>query len=107
MTTIYYEGGALHKITTKSSKKSGGRKSSIQAAREEKHCQFCFLNGQPIKVTRSHNDMDINCASMSDVDRRRRQIGGWQGSMDIMTDRIGVRDSGVMLVLILMYFPAT
>ena len=67
----YYEGGALYKITTKSSKKSGGRKSTIQASREEKHCQFCFLSGQPIKVTRSHNDMDINCASMSDVDRRR------------------------------------
>ena len=37
----------------------------------ETFCQFCFLNGQGIKVTYSHNNMSIECPSMSDVDRRR------------------------------------
>ena len=29
------------------------------------------MSGQPIKVTVSHNDLDIECPSMSDVDRVR------------------------------------
>ena len=33
---------------------------------EDHHCQFCFLSGQPIKVTFSHKDLDIACPSMSD-----------------------------------------
>ena len=63
---VYYQGGKLHKMRrrTISPKKTTSR-------REEKHCQFCFLSGQPIKVTVSHNDMDIECPSMSDVDRVR------------------------------------
>ena len=68
----YYQDGALHKISrSKSPKKSGVRRSTIQSSREEKHCQYCFLNGEPIKVTHSHNIMDINCPSMTDDDRRR------------------------------------
>ena len=62
----YYEKGALFKIP-----KKGRRKTTTQASHVEKHCQFCFLSGQPIKVTVSHNDMDIECPSMSDVDRVR------------------------------------
>jgi len=40
-------------------------------SQSERHCQFCFLSGQPIKVTVSHSDMDIECPSMSDFDRVR------------------------------------
>ena len=68
----YYQAGALHKISrTKSPLKSGGRSSTIQSSRQEKHCQYCFLNGEPIQVTHSHNIMDIDCPSMTDDDRRR------------------------------------
>ena len=48
---------------------SGWNRSNTSA--DDRHCQFCFLSGQPIKVTFSHNDFDIACPSMSDVDRRR------------------------------------
>ena len=46
-------------------------RTSFKSQSTEKHCQFCFLSGQPIKVTVSHSDMDIECPSMSDVDRVR------------------------------------
>ena len=59
---VYYQGGKLHKIK---------KKVTLSVRPREKHCQFCFLSGQPVKVTVSHNDMDIQCPSMSDVDRRR------------------------------------
>ena len=62
---VYYQGGKLHKM------KRRGSPQRSKSKQEEKHCQFCFLSGQPIKVTISHNDMDIECPSMSDVDRVR------------------------------------
>ena len=68
----YYQGGALFKISrNKSPKKAGGRKPSSRSMESGKHCQYCFVGGQPIKVTRSHNIMDIDCPSMTDDDRRR------------------------------------
>ena len=65
-TDVYYQGGKLHKM-----KRRNSPQRSKPRRGEEKHCQFCFLSGQPIKVTISHNDMDIECTSMSDVDRVR------------------------------------
>ena len=46
-------------------------RNSCKSQSTERHCQFCFMSGQPIKVTVSHNDLDIECPSMSDVDRVR------------------------------------
>ena len=69
---VYYQGGKLHRMRKRSSPRPAqGTRSASKSSPEEFHCQFCFLSGQPIKVTRSHNDMDIECPSMSDVDRRR------------------------------------
>ena len=65
---VYYQGGKLHKIKKKVSPakpKTKPRRTTMN------HCQFCFLSGQPIKETMSHNDLDIQCPSMSDEDRRR------------------------------------
>ena len=64
---VYYQGGKLHKMK----KKKASPPTKTPTSTEVKHCQFCFLSGQSIKVTVSHNDMDIDCPSMSDVDRRR------------------------------------
>ena len=64
---VYYQGGKLHKMK----KKKASPPTKTPTSTEVNHCQFCFLSGQPIKVTVSHNDMDIDCPSMSDVDRRR------------------------------------
>ena len=60
---VYYQGGKIHRMT----KRSNTSKSKSSA----KHCQYCFLNGEPIKVTQSHNVLDIDCPSMTDDDRRR------------------------------------
>ena len=69
---VYYQGGKLHRMRKRTSPRSApGTRTTSRSTPEELHCQFCFLSGQPIKVTRSHNDMDIECPSMSDVDRRR------------------------------------
>ena len=69
---VYYQGGKLHRMRKRVSPTSApGTRSTSMSSPEEVHCQFCFLSGQPIKVTRSHRDMDIECPSMSDVDRRR------------------------------------
>ena len=63
---VYYQAGRLHRIQKKASPEV------IPTRRtRENHCEFCFLSGQPIKVTVSHNDLEIQCPSMSDVYRRR------------------------------------
>ena len=63
----YYQGGRIHRVTKRRSR----TRVSPKLQSTERHCQYCFLNGEPIKVTSSHNVLDINCPSMTDDDRRR------------------------------------
>ena len=65
---VYYQGGRLHRMTKRGSRTKTPTKSPSPSA--EKHCQYCFLSGQSIKVTRSHNIMDIECPTMTDDERR-------------------------------------
>ena len=63
----YYQGGQIHRVTKRRSR----TRVSPKLQSKDKHCQYCFLNGESIKVTSSHNVLDIDCPSMSDDDRRR------------------------------------
>ena len=64
---VYYQGGQLHKMR----RRGANTKTSSKSHSVEKHCQYCFLNGESIKVAHSHNIMDIDCPSMTDDERRR------------------------------------
>ena len=63
----YYQAGQIHRVTKRRSR----NRVSPKLQSTEKHCQYCFLNGESNKVTSSHNVLDIDCPSMSDDDRRR------------------------------------
>ena len=47
----------------------------------ETFCQFCFVSGQPIGVTHSHNVLDVTCPSMSHVDKERIHGPNWLAKM--------------------------
>ena len=70
---VYYQRGQLHRMTKRrsNSKSSGRTRTSAKTSPADKHCQYCFVSGEPIKVTQSHNVLDIDCPSMTDDDRRR------------------------------------
>ena len=49
-------------------------------------CQFCFVSGQPIRVTNSHNVLDVTCPSMSHVDKERIHGPNWIAKMNGYND---------------------
>ena len=49
-------------------------------------CQFCFVSGQPIRVTNSHNVLDVTYPSMSHVDKERIHGPNWIAKMNGYND---------------------
>ena len=47
----------------------------------ETFCNFCFVSGQPVRVTHSHNILDVVCPSMSHVDKERLHGPNWLAKM--------------------------
>ena len=47
----------------------------------ETFCNFCFVSGQPVRVTHSHNILDVSCPSMSHVDKERIHGPNWLAKM--------------------------
>ena len=47
----------------------------------ETFCKFCFVSGQSISVTHSHNVLDVTCPSMSHVDKERIHGPNWLAKM--------------------------
>ena len=49
--------------------------------KEATFCQYCFLSGQPVSVTHSHNILDVSCPSMTDEDKERIHGPNWLPKM--------------------------
>ena len=47
----------------------------------ETFCNFCFVSGQPVRVTHSHNILDVACPSMSHMDKERIHGPNWLAKM--------------------------
>ena len=47
----------------------------------ETFCNFCFVSGQPLRITHSHNILDVSCPSMSHVDKERLHGPNWLAKM--------------------------
>ena len=49
--------------------------------KKETFCQYCFLSGQPVSMTHSHNILGVSCPSMTDEDKERIHGPNWLPKM--------------------------